>query len=36
MRNLGALRRKGLVEEYKAKNRRIRLMEASQDILLFH
>jgi len=26
MRNLGALKRKGLVEEYKAKNRRIRLL----------
>ena len=36
MRNLGALRKKGLVEEYKAKNRRIRLIEASQDTLLFH
>lgn len=27
MRNLGALKRKGLVEEYKAKNKRIRLLE---------
>jgi very-short-patch-repair endonuclease len=36
MRNLSALRKKGLVEEYKAKNRRIRLVEASRDAMLFH
>ncbi|MDN3510104.1 MAG: hypothetical protein QY310_08460 [Candidatus Jettenia sp. CY-1] len=26
MRNLGVLKRKGLVEEYKAKNKRVRLL----------
>ncbi|MDH4080944.1 MAG: AAA domain-containing protein [Nitrospira sp.] len=30
MRNLGALKRKGLIEEYKAKNRRIRLLGPAQ------
>lgn len=35
MRNLGTLKRKGIVEEYKSKNRRIRLMESSQETMLF-
>jgi hypothetical protein len=29
MRNLGALKRKGIAEEYKAKNRRVRLLTLS-------
>ena len=35
MRNLSALKRKGLIEEYKAKNRRIRLLASRQEDLLF-
>ncbi len=35
MRNLGALKRKGLIEEYKAKNRRVRLLASPQESLLF-
>jgi very-short-patch-repair endonuclease len=35
MRNLGALKRKELVEEYKAKNRRIRLLLSPRGSLLF-
>jgi len=35
MRNVGALKRKGFVEEYKAKNRRIRLLESAQETMLF-
>lgn len=31
MRNLGALKRKGLVEEYKAKNKRIRLLASHRS-----
>jgi very-short-patch-repair endonuclease len=35
MRNLGALKRKGLIEEYKAKNKRVRLLALRQENLLF-
>jgi hypothetical protein len=35
MRNLGALKRKELVEEYKAKNKRIRLVVSHRESLLF-
>jgi hypothetical protein len=35
MRNLGALKRKELVEEYKAKNKRIRLVVSHRGSLLF-
>lgn len=33
MRNLGALKRKSMIEEYKAKNRRIRLLSSQQASL---
>jgi very-short-patch-repair endonuclease len=35
MRNVGALKRKGLIKEYKAKNKRIRLLAAAQETNLF-
>lgn len=31
MRNLGALKRKGAAEEYKAKNRRVRLLSEEEN-----
>jgi hypothetical protein len=34
-RNVGTLKRKGLLEEYKAKNRRLRLLHSSQNRTLF-
>lgn len=34
-RNVGTLKRKGLVEEYKAKNKRLRLLHRAQDLTLF-
>jgi very-short-patch-repair endonuclease len=35
MRNVGALKRKGFVKEYKAKNKRIRLLASPQETNLF-
>jgi hypothetical protein len=35
MRNLGALKRRELVEEYKAKNKRIRVVVPHKESLLF-
>lgn len=32
MRNIGAMKRKGLIEEYQAKNRRLRLIEQSYGL----
>jgi hypothetical protein len=34
-RNVGTLKRKGIVEEYKAKNKRLRLLHSPQDPTLF-
>jgi len=38
-RNIGTLKRKGLVEEYKAKNKRLRLLDGvsdTQEVLRFN
>jgi hypothetical protein len=33
MRNIGAMKRKGLIEEYQAKNKRIRLLVEEEPTL---